>query len=270
MLLASKAQPSNRPPPNSGGHLGVFSVAAASILMTVFNCETFVQYAVASALAQKAASFDVVVVDDGSTDSTAQRLDEIKDARLRVLHCARLGRAKALNFGLTKCASRYVAILDADDIALAHRLHRQIAYLDGYRNIALAGSRYRVFIDECGHAVHSETVAPTDFPGIVEAIRRFRNPIFHSSVMFRKKLVEDIGGYDETLACTEDLDLYVRLAARHELANMDERLALKRLHAGQFFGGANNVFASPAGKQAEATIRRRIAALLPDGTMERR
>ena len=237
-------------------------MTAASVLITVFNCESFVQCAVASALAQIASDFEVVVIDDGSTDATALKLDQIKDARLKISHCARMGRAKALNFGIANCASPYIAILDADDIALAHRLHLQIAYLDAHQNIALAGSRYRVFIDERGHAVHNETVAPTAFRGIIEEIRHFRNPIFHSSIMFRKTLIEDVGGYDETLACTEDLDLYVRLAARHELANMEERLSLKRLHAKQFFGGERNVFASREGKEAETTVKRRIAALL--------
>lgn len=235
---------------------------AASILITVFNCEAYVERSVASALAQIVGDFEVVVVDDGSTDSTALRLDRMKDARLKVLHCARMGRAKALNFGLANCASGYVAILDADDIALAHRLYVQTAYLDAHDDIALVGSRYRVFIDERGHAVHHETVAPTTFEGIIEEIRHFRNPMFHSSVMFRKALIEQIGGYDESLACTEDFDLYVRLSGRRRLANMEERLSLKRLHAKQFFGGERNVFSSPEGKQAEMTIKRRIAASL--------
>jgi len=231
----------------------------ASILMTVFNGETHVGCAVASALSQIVRDFEVIVIDDGSTDATANRLDQIKDARLKVLHCERMGRVRALNFGLERCSSPYVAILDADDVALAHRLYLQIAYLDAHQDIALAGSKYRVFIDAGGHVSHKESVAPTAFKAIVEELTQLRNPIFRSSIMFRKTVIQNIGGYDESLPCMEDLDLYVRLGSRHRLANMEERLSLKRLHARQFFGGERNVFASPEGKRAEMIIKRRIA-----------
>ena len=86
-------------------------MAHASILITVFNCDGYIQDSVASALSQTANDFEVVVIDDGSTDLTAKILDDGKDARLKVIHCQRMGRAKALNFGLESCSSAYVAIL---------------------------------------------------------------------------------------------------------------------------------------------------------------
>jgi glycosyltransferase involved in cell wall biosynthesis len=234
----------------------------ASVLMTVYNCQNYVKTAVASALAQVAGEFEVVVIDDGSTDLTRQILDGFEDPRLTVVHCGRLGRSKALNLGVEKCAAPYIAILDADDVALPHRLREQIAYLDANADVALAGSRYRPFIDKDGKST-GEDVFPLEFPEIAHELRQFRCPLFHSSVMFRKEAIRDAGGYDEGLASNEDWDLYARLAlsAGLPIANIDERLSLKRIHREQFFWGDDGAEFSPAGQRAEMTVRRRISDL---------
>jgi glycosyltransferase involved in cell wall biosynthesis len=235
----------------------------ASLLITVYNCQTYVGNAVASALAQSAGEFEVIVIDDGSTDRTRQILDEFEDLRLQVVHSERLGRPRALNVGIERCAAPYVAILDADDAALPQRLRRQIAYLDANTHVALVGSRYRPFIDKDGNPI-GEDIFPLEFSEIADELKRFRCPLFHSSVMFRKETIRSAGGYDEGLASNEDWDLYVRLAlsARFPIANMDERLSLKRLHREQFFWGEGGVEFSPAGQQSEMTVRRRISDLL--------
>jgi len=235
----------------------------ASVLMTVYNCQNYVKTAVASALAQAAGDFEVVVIDDGSTDLTRQILDGFDDPRLKIVHSERLGRSRALNFGIETCASPYIAILDADDVALPHRLHEQITYLDAHADVALVGSRYRPFIDQDGKSI-GEDVFPLEFCEIADELRQFKCPLFHSSVMFRREGIRDAGGYDESLASNEDWDLYVRLAlsARLPIANIDERLSLKRLHREQFFWGDGGVEFSPAGQQAEMTVRRRISDLL--------
>jgi len=238
------------------------SVVRASVLMTVYNCQTYVRTAVASALSQVASEFEVVVIDDGSTDLTRQILDGFDDPRLKVVHCDRLGRSRALNLGLESCASPYVAILDADDVALPHRLHSQIAYLDTNADVALVGSRYRPFIDKDGNSLH-EDIFPVEFSKIARELKGYGCPLFHSSVMFRKEKIRDLGGYDETLSACEDWDLYVRLAlaARLPIANIDERLSLKRLHPQQFFWGHEGTQFSPSGQRSEMTVRQRISEL---------
>ena len=234
----------------------------ASVLMTVYNCQNYVKTSVASALAQAAREFEVVVIDDGSSDLTGQILDDFADPRLVVVHSERLGRSRALNVGIDRCASPYVAILDADDVALPHRLREQVAYLDANADVALVGSRYRPFIDKDGTAI-GEDIFPLASSESTDELRQFKCPLFHSSVMFRKEAIRDAGGYDEDLASNEDWDLYVRLAlsARLPIVNIDARLSLKRLHREQFFWGEGGAEFSAAGKQAEMIVRRRIGEL---------
>ena len=239
------------------------SIVRASVLMTVYNCQNYVKTAIASALVQVGGEFEVVVIDDGSTDLTRQILDGFDDPRLKVVHSERMGRSRALNFGIETCAAPYIAILDADDVALPHRLRGQVAYLDANPDVALVGSRYRPFIDKDGKPT-GEDIFPLEFTEIADELRQFRCPLFHSSVMFRKETIRSAGGYDEGLASNEDWDLYVRLAlsARLQIANIDERLSLKRLHREQFFWGDGGVEFSSAGQQAEMIVKRRISDLL--------
>jgi glycosyltransferase involved in cell wall biosynthesis len=238
-------------------------ILRASVLMTVYNCQSYLKASVESALLQVLEDFEVVVIDDGSTDLTRQILDDFDDPRLTVVHCERMGRARALNFGMARCASPYVAILDADDVALPHRLQSQITYLDANADVVLVGSRYRPFIDKDGTSM-SEDIFPLDFPRISDELRQFRCPLFHSSIMFRKEAIRDVGGYDESLATSEDWDLYVRLAlaARMPIANIDQRLSLKRIHPKQFFWGHGGAQFSAAGQRSEMTVRERISDLL--------
>ena len=136
------------------------SIVQASVLMTVYNCQSYVKTAVASALAQVDREYEVVVIDDGSTDVTREILDGFEESHdFKVVHSSRLGRSRALNLGIESCASPYIAILDADDVALPHRLREQVAYLDSHSDVGLVGSRYRPFIDKDGKSI-GEDILP--------------------------------------------------------------------------------------------------------------
>ena len=108
----------------------------ASILITVFNCERYISACIQSSLDQTAADIQIVIVDDGSTDGTPGLLRQFCDKRISLMGPGRVGRSRALNIGLEHCRSDYVAILDADDVALAHRISSQAAFLDRHPAIA--------------------------------------------------------------------------------------------------------------------------------------
>jgi glycosyltransferase involved in cell wall biosynthesis len=231
--------------------------------MTVFNGETHIKAAIDSVFAQTMRDFELVVLDDGSTDNTATIVQSASDYRLKLIRHHRIGRARALNVALRECSARYVAILDADDISLPDRLMRQSDYLDNHSGVALIGSRYRPFIDERDVTTGCD-ILPQTFEEVVRSLKVGRHPCFHSSVMFRRDPIVALGGYDETLPCYEDMDLYRKVAAHHAIVNLDERLSLKRRHSKQFFASNGGVVFAPEGRAALATVMQRIAATLPN------
>jgi len=126
----------------------------------------------------------------------------------------------------------------------------------------LVGSRFRTVIDGDSEPVR-RVVLPTEVGAMVEDLRNFITPMFHSSVMFRKTAVLAMGGYDEDILCVEDTDLYVRLIGpdrRPAIVNLDTDLSLKRVHPEQYhYGSKVGVWQSPWGLRSVETVKRRIA-----------
>jgi glycosyltransferase EpsE len=207
-----------------------------SVVMTVHNGLPFVEAAVDSVLGQDFEGFELVVVDDGSTDGTAEALAARTDPRLRLVRRPHRGRAAALNHALGLARGRYVANLDADDLALPGRLALPARFLDEHPEVAAVGSAVQPYIGPAGGR------RPRRLPASDAGIRwafLLRNPMFHSSVTFRASALAEAGGYDPAPGVVDDADLLLRLGRRHRLANLDVALAAKRLHPGQHFGGGD-------------------------------
>jgi glycosyltransferase involved in cell wall biosynthesis len=231
-----------------------------SILITVYNCERYILEAVHSALGQDFEDIEVIVIDDGSIDGTINALRSVMDERLRIFEPGRIGRSRALNFGIQNALGKYIAILDADDLALPRRVSIQMAFLQANPDVALVGSRYRTCIDGSGKAIR-EDIEPMDYEEIIRKFKLRQNALFHSSVMFEKEKINLICGYDVDLECLVDWDIYVRLAKFYKICNIDERLSLKRLHEQQFFAGRDGVHFRPEANYASTVIQERIREL---------
>jgi len=223
------------------------------VITTVFNEERHLREAIDSVAEQRFADYEIVVVDDGSTDGTPQILDTLDLPALRVFRGERRGRQAALNWAIARSTGKYVAVLDADDRACPERLETSVEYLDRHPDVGAIGSRWRVFIDDAGATVAVEDCGAGTDAEIRRALCR-GNPMFHSSTMYRRELFDRVGGYDEGLACLEDWDLFVRLAPLCRLVNLDAHLAHKRRHRGQFFDGDAGGHRTPAARRARATI----------------
>jgi len=205
--------------------------------MTVYNGLPFVEEAVDSLLAQDFDDFELVVVDDGSTDGTADRLAQRTDPRIRLLRRSHEGRVAALNHAVGLARGRYLANLDADDVALPGRLALPVRFLDEHPEVAVVGSGIQPFVgDEAARR-------PRRLPRSDLAIRwsfLLRNPIFNSSATFRAASVAEVGGYDPGYSdVLDDADLLLRLGRRYRLANLEVPLAAKRLHRGQQFAAVD-------------------------------
>jgi hypothetical protein len=201
-----------------------------SVLLPVWNGERFLATAIASITAQTCGALELLVIDDGSTDGSAAIAAALaaRDPRVTLLTRPHAGITDALNAGIAAARGRYFARMDADDWAAPTRLARQVAYLDAHPDCVAVGSAVEVIDgDEAPLGVMR---FPLGHDAIVAALLGGRSALAHSSVMMRRDPVVEAGGYRAGCAPSEDLDLWLRLQARGELANLAEPLLRYRRH----------------------------------------
>jgi glycosyltransferase involved in cell wall biosynthesis len=198
--------------------------------MAVFDGAPWVGDAVDSLLSQTLADLEVIVIDDGSTDTTPTILDSFRDARLRVERQARVGLTRSLVRALDFAGAPLVARLDADDTAAPERLARQRQFLDANPLVGLLGTGARE-VDLAGREV--AVVRPPQDDAALRRMLIRRNPFVHSSVMMRRSALERAGGYDPAFVVAQDYDLWMRLARVTRLANLSEPLVTRRLVPGR-------------------------------------
>ena len=202
-----------------------------SVVMPVFNAGQFLESSIASVLQQTMDDLELIVVDDGSTDASAEILARFsaEDRRVRVHRQANAGVAVALRVGCSLARSPLIARLDADDLALPRRLEQQVAFMDGHPSVVLLGTCVRLL----GRNGPFRTLCrPADDESIRRALRTY-NCVWHPTAMFRRDAYERVGGYRVDLPHVEDYDLWIRLGEVGQLANLPEPLVLYRVHPAQ-------------------------------------
>jgi glycosyltransferase involved in cell wall biosynthesis len=207
-------------------------VPLVSVLLAVRDDAAFLRQAVDSILGQTLGDLELIVVDDASTDGTPALLDAIADERLRVVRNEeQSGLAASLNRGLDLAGGRYVGRLDADDVALAERLERQVERLRAESRCAVVGSAI-VDLDEDGRSGATHML-----PAHATALRwhaLFSSPFFHPTVLVDREVLDAHGlRYDTEFLESEDYELWTRLFAFGDGANLLTPLVLKRVHPGQ-------------------------------------
>jgi glycosyltransferase involved in cell wall biosynthesis len=201
-----------------------------SVLLPVWNGEPFLVAAVESILRQTLSTFELIVIDDGSTDGSAAIAEEFArvDDRVRVIRRPHDGLSAALNSGIAAARGEYIARMDADDISVPQRLEKQVAFLDAHPACVAAGAWIEV-VDEAGLPLGLTTHGETHGE-ISAALLRGISPLAHPTVVMRRDVLRGAGGYDARLYPSEDFDLWFRLAANGELANLGEVLLRHRRH----------------------------------------
>ncbi|MEA2336097.1 MAG: hypothetical protein QOE82_104 [Thermoanaerobaculia bacterium] len=201
-----------------------------TVLMSVHNGEAYLREAIDSILCQTFRDFELLVIDDASTDGTASILASYADPRLRVVRNeSNRGLTASLNIGLRLARGELIARHDADDRSHPSRFALQIDFLNANPNVAVLGSAYRNFTGDGGRPTRIHPVCTTML-GIRWQLL-FGSPLAHSSVMFRRSVIlDELGGYDETFAASQDFDLWSRASRKHVLANLREPLVELRVH----------------------------------------
>lgn len=221
---------------NSLSHCGTkhvpmpVSVPRVSVLMTTYNGAVFIRQSIDSVLAQSFRDFELIVVDDGSTDTTAAILAAYDDPRLLVIRNPRnLGIVDARNRGFAAVRGSYVATLDHDDVSCPTRLASQVAYLDSSERVVLVGTD--ILISDRGKLYRTEEIGIST-PGLMRWRLHVDNPLTYSSIMFRAAAVRQLGCFmRKECELADDFDLYHRLLARGEIARLDEALTIYRVHS---------------------------------------
>jgi glycosyltransferase involved in cell wall biosynthesis len=191
-----------------------------TVLMSVYNGSTFLRDAIESVLNQTFNDFELLIIDDGSTDNPLSIIDSFNDSRIRVISNSRnIGLTKSLNIGLTKARGVYIARMDADDASLLNRLEVQYRYFKDNPNVTLLGGGC-YYIDS-QNIVLREKLRKTGHEDI-KFYCFFNNPFIHSSVMFKKDCLNTIGGYNEFYKYAQDYDLWSRWVDYYKVANLKQ------------------------------------------------
>ena len=230
-----------------------------TVLLPVFNAGRYVAAAVESVLAQTLTDFELLVVDDGSTDGSMEIVDRFRDPRVRVIRNARhLGFADALNVGLREARGVLIARQDADDLSAPRRLERQVAAFHAQPALALVGTQGWV-IEEDGS--RSGAVSRSEHPTSIRWYALVDNPFIHTSVMCRRSVVwDDLGGYDPTRGpVSEDYALWSRVIARHPVLNLPDRLVTYRVNSSSMTAQLASGLDSPKRRAFETSIRDIVA-----------
>jgi glycosyltransferase involved in cell wall biosynthesis len=186
-----------------------------SVVMSTYNGERFLKEAIESVLSQTLRDFELLIVDDCSTDRTAHIIQSFEDPRIFCIKTGiNSGYSAARNVGLKEARGKYIACMDHDDISLPDRLERQASFLESHPSIGLVACGYEV-INEWGKPIYRNAWCADSFP-VNEAVAR--KPYFIGPVYcFKRECIETVGLYRPGLDFMEDYDLCVRIAERYEV-----------------------------------------------------
>lgn len=206
-----------------------------SVITRCYNYAHYLRECVGSILGQSFESFELIVVDDGSTDHTHDVIKGIRDPRVRyVRHAQNRGPGAALNTGVELSRGTYLACLDADDLMKPTNLSEKVGLLDNFGDVALVYGDAEL-IDQRGQTIgfvnrRTKAHLETAVVGNIFNQLLYNNFIVASSVMLRRDLAQKVGPFDVTLCQSEDWDMWLRLAARYRVGYVSGGLIKHRIH----------------------------------------
>ncbi|NJM86018.1 MAG: glycosyltransferase [Hydrococcus sp. RU_2_2] len=199
-----------------------------SVVMSVYNGVRYLQESVESILNQTFTNFELIIIDDGSTDNSWEILCEYAKCDRRIVliqNQKNIGLTKSLNKGLGQAQGEYIARQDADDISVSNRLELQTLFMDTHPKVGALGTAVQIINEQ------KITIKEDRFPGEHEQLQAYlliHNHLHHSTMMVRRSLMQELGGYNETIRHAQDYDLWWRFSCHSRLATLPEILLLRR------------------------------------------
>ena len=202
--------------------------AKVSVVIPTYNSLHFLPQTLASVRAQTFRDFEIIVVNDGSSDGTEEWLAQHHEPHLTVITQANKGVAEARNVGIDHSSSDYIALLDADDLWEPTKLEQQVACLDAHPEVGLVHTAIR-YIDETGKDL--ERILGVQGEGSIWEEVVLKMPIrCGSTPLIRHRCFAEVGGFEPSLHFSEEWDMWIRIAKTFEFAIINEPLVRYRQH----------------------------------------
>jgi glycosyltransferase involved in cell wall biosynthesis len=197
-----------------------------SILMTCFNAENFLTQSIKSILKQNFKDYELVIIDDGSTDKSRNIINRFNNKKIRKFFLKKnIGRTKALNFGLKKCNAKYIAILDADDISNPERIKIQYNYLEENKQIDLVVTFFK-------QKFFNRKIKSISYNSINNFKKKlcYLNLIAHSSVMYRKNQIKKLKIYNQKYLYAQDYEMILKFLKRNKIGIIPKYLTTVNIY----------------------------------------
>lgn len=198
-----------------------------SVILPVYNGQKYLPEAIASVLSQSFTDFELIIINDGSTDSSGEIIKALSDTRIRYFGQPNKGLAATLNRGISLAKGEYVARQDQDDVCLPSRFEKQVAFLDTNPDVGMVGSAAEIWVGN--ERTNRFLKHPVDDASLTFGML-FDNHFVHSSVTIRRAVFARIGGYaeDSLRQPPEDYELWSRVMKEYKLANLPDVLMAYR------------------------------------------
>lgn len=199
-----------------------------TVLMPVYNSERTINASIKSVLNQSYRNFDFIIVNDGSTDGTDSIIRSFKDDRIKYFVREHKGRSAASNFAISKAETEYIARIDSDDLFFKYKLEKQVRFLRDNKNVDVLFT-WSIFFDKKMSLRYWKS--PEKDVDIKQRLV-YLNPINHSSVVFRREIIEKVMGYNESMEINEDYELWLRISGKATFHCIQEYLVFSELRNG--------------------------------------
>jgi glycosyltransferase involved in cell wall biosynthesis len=199
-----------------------------SVLMPVFNTECYLKQAIDSVLNQTFRDFELIVINDGSTDSSEKIVLSYSDSRIKYYKNSKnIGIVASRNKGIDLCGGRFIALLDSDDVALPDRLQKQWDFLNTHPEFVMVGGFVEKITSDNRHIRRSGKYCP---PPLIKTQLFFRNTFAQSTMLIRADVIKEFRYSDDYSFYAEDYFLWTQIAFKYPVANLPEVLAQYRVH----------------------------------------
>ncbi|BDA72727.1 probable glycosyl transferase [Rivularia sp. IAM M-261] len=199
-----------------------------SVIIPAYNAMRYLPQTLDSVLQQTFTDYEVIIVNDGSSDSIMEWAPQSKDSRIRLITQSNQGVSAARNTGFVNSQGEYIAFLDADDLWVPEYLEKQVEYLDKYVNVGVVYT-WTKLIDELGNSINR--IFASHASGMIWKELLTKDVISTgSSAMVRRQCIENVGAFDAQLAYAEDLDFWLRITQQYEFGVIKEPLVYYRQH----------------------------------------